>query len=164
MKFLKAEISRILFPIAVLLLVFVLALNLNKIGNFLRKDNNLNEIDSDKQYNDYIEKQTRVENSVEKMIDGDVLRLESNCIKNNKQLTFSGDINTVGTLYFRRVADGWGSGYVAINSEKIEVYENFGEYKLRKSLKHGLLIKGETVINMFVESDDILHIDITSNS
>lgn len=111
-----------------------------------------------------IEKKIKVENTVEKMIDGDVLKLESNCIKNNKHLSFSGKITEVGTLYFKRIEDGWGSGYVTIDSKKIEVYDNFGEYKLRISVEHGLSIKGETFINMFVRNDEILHIEITSNS
>ena len=96
--------------------------------------------------------------------DGDILQLEENCVKKNKQLTFTGTIETMDTLIFRHGKNVYGSAYVVIDNTKVEVYDYTTKATLKLSQEHGLNIIGDVKITMVSNNADGLTITITTES
>lgn len=102
--------------------------------------------------------------TAQKISNGEVLTIEENCIKKNKQLTFTGDISVMDTIVLRHGKDSFGSSYVSINNKTIDVYYYSSSYKLVKSVEHGLTINGQVECVLSVSKLNELSIKLSANN
>ncbi len=96
--------------------------------------------------------------------DGDIIILERNAIKQNKLLTFSANILSLGVLNIRHGKDIFGASSILIDSTTVSCYNNTPEPVLTGSFRHGLTISGETHITVTVGIDSTASISITSSN
>lgn len=97
--------------------------------------------------------------------DGDIISLEENNIKKNKNLTFSGNIETLGSITFTH-GEGSSGAYLIIDSTNIKIYNHnitTNVYDLSKTLAHGLTISGQTNMSFTTNDYNKLSIVIESN-
>lgn len=100
----------------------------------------------------------------EKVSSGQVLTLEENCIKKNKELIFTGNISAMDTIILRHGKGVFGASYISINNDTIDVYYYGSSNKLVKSVKHGLDIIGDIKCVLHVNKVNSLSIELSTNA
>lgn len=94
---------------------------------------------------------------------GDVIFLESNSIKKDKILTFSANIQSLGSVEFRHGKGIFGASSIVFDSEKISCYNYTTELVQTCSFAHGLTISGETSLVVAVGVDSTVSFCLASN-
>lgn len=97
------------------------------------------------------------------MQNGDLLQIEENCIKKNKTLSFTGTINSMGSLIFRHGNEVYGSSYVTIDNNKLEVYSYYDAHYLLASHEHGLSLTGEVNITLAANNAGQIKVTIVTD-
>lgn len=100
--------------------------------------------------------------TVSKLSNGDVLDIEENCLKKNKELSFTADISLMDTMILRHGKDSFGASYVSINNKTIDVYYYGSSNKLVKSVEHGLSINGKVECLLVVNNANQLSIKLVA--
>lgn len=95
--------------------------------------------------------------------DGDLITLESNSIKNNKKLTFTANILSLGSLVFRHGKDAFGASSIIIDDTLVQCCNYTTQQTLIWSAAHGLTIRAETHLEAAVCTDGTLAFSLTSN-
>ena len=100
---------------------------------------------------------------VEYVQDGDVVVLESNSIKNNKIMTLTADILSMGTLDLRHGKEIFGASGILVSSTSVCSYNFTTERIVTRSWEHGLYISGDTKIIVTVNACAEASVSITAN-
>ena len=94
---------------------------------------------------------------------GEVVFLESNTIKQNKILTLSANIRSLGAIDLRHGKGIYGASSIVIDGTSINCYNFTSELTLTCHAEHGLTICGQTHIVVTVGTDATASVSVTSN-
>lgn len=115
-----------------------------------------------------IDRKSLLTKTADQSINDDLISIgpigSNNTVKKNKELNFSANIKSLGSLVFRHGKEVYDSGYVVIDSNKIEVYSYLSSEQLTKSVKHGLDLTGNVKIRMTVGNTPRLAITINTET
>ncbi len=109
------------------------------------------------------ESAARIVQTAKRINDGDIVVLESNAIKQNKTLTFTANILSLGALTFRHGKNIYGASSIVIDPTTVTCYNYTTASTPTCSFRHGLAISGETHIITTVGANNTASISITSN-
>ncbi len=99
-----------------------------------------------------------------RMTDGDILPLGKNCIKKNKTLIFSADIDSLDKVIFRHGKNQYGTAYVTVDKTKIEIYDYTTEAFIKHSESHGLDLIGRIKITIKSDNTDTIIVSVSSGN
>lgn len=94
--------------------------------------------------------------------DGEVMILTENCIRKNKEFTFTAKVEQMGVLVFRHGDNVYGSSWINLDKDKVEVYTHNNQARKQTEVEHGLTFGGDLNVVVRVGNDEKMDLAITS--
>ena len=100
--------------------------------------------------------------SAPSLSDGEVMTLTENCIRKNKEFTFTANVDQMGVLTFRHGDNVYGSSWINLDRNRVEVYTHYNRALLQADVAHGLSFGGKLKVVVSVNAHERMSLTITS--